>query len=175
MSAGPATVLCEGASIVEARYVEHAGAVIAVNNAILLPNLRPDYWAVQDDLKRYDGVTTYRPPTVLLAGSFANAPGWWNGPWLSLETEPALIDLFQRGVTYSHALPTTVVAALWAVRQGYDPVTLYGCDMQGEGSPLTPWAPYMPDSTKWDERWARERDLVEHVERLWPMVRRASV
>jgi hypothetical protein len=175
LSSGPAAILCEGEGCLRYRH-EPGTLLVAVNNAIRLEGVVPHGWAVQDDISRYAGlVPVIYPETVLLAGSFANAPGWWPGAWQELGTEAAVLELLEREIVYSHAVPTVVVAALWAVRAGYDPVTLFACDMRGSGSPLTEaWAPYKPYDTSWDDRWDRERALLAEVCAAWPAVRVAA-
>lgn len=173
--------------------------VLAVNFAVLHEPIWPviDLWAFQDPLERADrladhalkAIPALRPegrpkPWALLPELEALGAGDW--PMLDgwkrhrLEIEKSVLELYAEGIPSVWVIKTTPQAVLWAARRDFAKIDVYGADMEGWGSPLTPWNPYRPPEVGsaedgfpvvQDPRWGEERRIMDEIKRRHPKVR----
>ncbi len=170
-----ATIVCEGPGACEASPLELAqalldGPVIAVNRAIALSDRIPiDFWAMMDEPKMlWDwGIEQAHASVKFLSGD--DYPNIWL--WRELLGEDCGGRLYVRSPTYMEALaevsvdgaapmmPTLFHVFAWLLQVGVKDVRLIGCDMRGQGSPLSPeWSPIEDEAHQL--RWGIERFMV---------------
>ena len=196
-------ILCSGPSLelVRPEHLAEHDYVMAVNFAVLHEPTRPliDVWAFQDPLERAErlagaellSIPDLRPagrpgPLALLPELEAIGECRW--PMLAgwtrarLEIERSVVEIHADGIPALWSIKTTIMAVLWAARRDFDRIDLYGCDMTGWGSPLTPWMPYVEANDRDSDgdlvenpRWGEERRILEAVMRKYPKVRKCLV
>lgn len=177
-------ILCPGKSLREARDVEYDGEqVIAVNYALLFPDIHPTYWAVLDGevFKECQDHPLYRPslcaPPVTLwtHDNFENAgrTAAWNVEnceqyrkmpalkWHELSRILPHPGLEARIAWESYTLFTAIGLA---VLLGAKRINVYGADFDGHGYFLEGLGNFRTDHRP--PRWKREYEEFQRIEKV---------
>lgn len=171
-----ANVLCEGPSVLEARPEDLLpGPVLAVNHAIALSSTLPvDCWATVDDPRNlWEWGREHLHRTTKLLSTENNLPVWhrligmrsvnrrlYASSPVFMEAVPETGEGYIGEDGKPPLLPTVVHALGWLRKVGARHVRLFGCDMGGQGSPLSP-IPYREEASEQSNfRWGVERALI---------------
>lgn len=188
-----ANVLCEGPSILLAlRGDLLPGPTVAVNHALGLSwKLPVDVWATSDDPNHLWGWShPHLPPAAKLFSTENNCLLWET--LLGTEElnerlygwQPTYMEHLETPEQKAPVLPTVMPVLAWLAHVGVEEVRLFGCDMEGQNSPLSA-EPYSDEEDiGWEWRWEHERKLLslaikkyrERGKRLsrWVKARRSS-
>lgn len=163
-------VLCEGPSIQRLEREDLLpGPVVAINHAISLSSKLPiDCWATVDDPKKlWRWSKRYRPRELKLFTTENNL-----GFWAKLLGEggfnkkmyawvPTYMEHLATPTEKAPVIPTVITVLSWlASLKDTKHVRLYGCDMRGSESPLSPGGFSEEEDIGWQYRWAIERHFI---------------
>ena len=169
-------VLCEGPGVLEASQADLLpGPVVAVNRAIALSGVFPiDCWATVDDPRNlWEWSKPYRPRGLKLFTTENTLPIWHKligvrGVNRKLYApSPVFMEYVpETGEGYigedgkPPMLPTVIHLLGWLKKVGARRVRLFGCDMEGDGSPLdgSTYTEQASEGSKF--RWQVERALI---------------
>lgn len=147
------------------------GPVIAVNHALAVPELEADFWATTDiPHNLWEWSKRYRTKKLRYFTTDQNVGvfGELLGPRQIRKVYTS--HLTQMGIETDDGkpiiLPTLITLLGWLWRLDVKRVRLFGCDMKGQGSPLS--GDWSEKTTQlWDYRWRVERVLLAYTMRAY--------
>ena len=158
------TILCPGPSLWKLDAIEVPGPVVAVNLAIEHPT-EADYWCVNDgapthkriweglswqECNEFPIVWSLWPEGFVKLGFRVHPTG--GGQWFHKK-----MPFPVRRECYIN--PTTATAIGRTLMHNPSEVTIYGCDMEGDGYGGKEWWP----QSRGEEQWARERRQIHSI------------
>lgn len=142
-----------------------------MNHALSIKAAEADFWATTDNpMNLWEWSEPYRTDGLRFFTTDQNL-----GVWSELLGKRGIRRVYSSHLTQMGLetpdgmpiiLPTLITLLGWLCRQKVKHVRIFGCDMRGQGSPLTgPWR--RKADPNWESRWKVERILLAYTMRAY--------